>query len=360
MLVLVLLAPGLPVSAAPRPEQVNRGLVGIVAGRVDGTGSRIAADLADVLDDGATRRILPIAGKSPIQNVIDLQALRGVDLAILNADVLAHAREQRLLAGADSITYVARLYDAEFHLLARDDVQSVRDLAGRKVNLDAPQGGDAAVTGAQIFRLLGVTIEPTSYDPWTALEKLKSGEIAAVAMIEGKPAPRLLERRLPAGVHFVRIPPVPELLRAYQPAQLTASDYPGLVPPDAPVDTVAVGTVLAAARFAPGTERYRNLANFVDAFFTNLSKFQEAPRHPKWREINIAADLPGWRRFGPAEEWLKKNGGEGGAMADAELRRVFGSFVGQRTRLSGGSTPETQRTDELFEQFQRWQRTRGR
>jgi uncharacterized protein len=57
----------------------------------------------------------------------------------------------------------------------------------------------------------------------------------------------------------------------YAPARLTAADYPGLVPYNQPVDTVAVGTLFAVIEVQAGSDRYRNLANFVDAFFGGSS-----------------------------------------------------------------------------------------
>ena len=47
-----------------------------------------AEDIANVVDDGATRRFVPMVGKSSLQTVADLRLLRGVDVAIVEADVL--------------------------------------------------------------------------------------------------------------------------------------------------------------------------------------------------------------------------------------------------------------------------------
>src|SRR3954447_1864756 len=69
--------------------QANSGTVGVVSGGVDGTYIRIATDLAAVLDEGDQLRILPIAGKGSLQNVADILYLRGIDLGIVQSDVLA-------------------------------------------------------------------------------------------------------------------------------------------------------------------------------------------------------------------------------------------------------------------------------
>jgi len=136
---------------------------------------------------------------------------------------------------------------------------------------------------------------------------LRKGEIAGVAFVAGKPAPLFQGLDGKDGLHLLSIPLNPAITAAFIPTRLTAQDYPGLVPPGQPVDTVAVGTVLVAANFPVLSERYRNLANFVDAFFTRFSSLTEPGHHPKWREVNLAAELPGWVRFAPAEQWLQRN-----------------------------------------------------
>ena len=76
--------------------QANSGTVGVIAGGVDGTYIRIAADLAAVLDDGVRLRVIPIIGKGSLQNLSDIMFLRGIDIGIVQSDVLAFAQRQRL------------------------------------------------------------------------------------------------------------------------------------------------------------------------------------------------------------------------------------------------------------------------
>jgi uncharacterized protein len=56
----------------------------------------------------------------------------------------------------------------------------------------------------------------------------------------------------------------------------------------------------------PGSERYRKVARFTDAFFGKFQQFLQPPRHPKWQEVNLAATVPGWKRFPAAQEWLQR------------------------------------------------------
>jgi hypothetical protein len=98
--------------AAPLAEVgvVNRGVVELETARAAGISVRIAEDLAKVIDDGATRRVLPVIGKGTLQNITDLKLLRGIDMAIVQTDVLDYARQQNLFPGIENwATYITKL-----------------------------------------------------------------------------------------------------------------------------------------------------------------------------------------------------------------------------------------------------------
>src|ERR1700732_4795807 len=138
-LILPIARPALAKKAAPLAEVgvVNRGVVELETARAAGISVQIAEDLANVVDDGATRRVLPVIGKGTLQNITDLKLLRGIDMAIVQTDVLDYARQQNLFPGIESwATYITKLYNEEFHLLARQDITSVANLANQKVNVD--------------------------------------------------------------------------------------------------------------------------------------------------------------------------------------------------------------------------------
>jgi len=114
--------------------------------------------------------------------------------------------------------------------------------------------------------------------------------------------------------------------------------------------------VLAAANLQVGSERYRNLANFVDAFFTGFQSLLEPGHHPKWREVNIMAELPGWRRFPPAEQWLQRNAPVAAVPNLQDLKTIFSRFVDERQQATGGLPMTQQEKDQLFGQFEAWQK----
>src|SRR5690242_17007144 len=163
-------------AAKPPPPTI----IGVVTSDQSGTYLRIAADMGKVLDNPTTGlRILPIAGDGSIQNITDLLYLKGVDLAIVQSDVLAYIKDHRIHGGvSDRVSYITRLYNEEFHLVARDKFRSVADLSGKRVNF-GPDGSGSYLTATTVFKALGVEVVPQTFDTETALEKLKNGEIDA-------------------------------------------------------------------------------------------------------------------------------------------------------------------------------------
>src|SRR5215472_13903959 len=140
-------------AAPPDITVVNRGVVELQTGRAAGISVSIAEDLANLVDDGATRRVLPVVGKGSLQNITDLKLLRGIDMAILQADVLDYAKQQNVFPGLEGwVTYITKLYNEEFHLLARREVKSVAELVNQKVNVDL-RGAGTAITAGRLFDL---------------------------------------------------------------------------------------------------------------------------------------------------------------------------------------------------------------
>ncbi len=293
-----------PSADAMAVAQANAGTVGIISGEVDGTDARVAADLAAVLDDGDQLRVLAVIGKGSVQNIADVMYLDSVDIGIVQSDTWAYAKDQQLFPGmAGHVEYIAKLYDEEVHVLARGDMTSVESLAGQEVNVDV-RGSGTAITASILLSRLGITVKPTYADQDAALEMLKRGAIAALVYVSGKPTRLFSDLGPESGLHFLPIPPAATLDGIYAPSQLNHADYSSLIPDGTVVPTVSVSAVMAVHAWQPGTERYDKVVRFVDAFFSKFPQFLQPQRHLKWREVDLTAQVPGWTRFAPAEEWL--------------------------------------------------------
>jgi uncharacterized protein len=289
-------------------ERVNAGLVGFISEGMDGSDLAEATELAASLDGIRDLRILPIAGKGAFQNVTDVVFARGIDIGIIQSDVLAALKRNPPFPHVESfLQYITRLYDEEVHVLAAKGVNSTTDLASKKVNFGL-SGSGTDMTASVIFERLGIKVDVTNFSQSVALEKLRRGEIAAMVYVAGKPSRLLGEIRPDEGLHFLPVAATTDLSESYTRTSLTAEDYPELIEAQRPVATVAVSCVLVAYNWPAGTERYRRVAHFVRAFFDRHRDLQTPQHHPKWRDIDIPAAVPGWTRFAPAEQWIRKAG----------------------------------------------------
>jgi hypothetical protein len=117
------------------------------------------------------------------------------------------------------------------------------------------------------------------------------------------------------------------------------------------VPTVASGIVLAVYNWPVGSERYVRLANFVQRFFDNIDKFQNSARHPKWTEINLAAEVPKWIRFKPAQDWLDAN--IRAKATPVSMQTAFERFIEDYGKKSARKITKTER-DALFNDFRTW------
>jgi TRAP transporter TAXI family solute receptor len=344
---------------AEQSTAVNKGVVELETTGSDGISVRIAEDLARLIDDGATRRVLPVVGKGSLQNITDLKYLRGVDMAIVQADVLDYAKGQRLFPGIESITYITKLYNEEFHLLARSDIKNVADLGGQKVNVDL-LGSGTAITATRLFDQLKLQITATHDSPQVALDKLRQGEIAAIAFVAGKPSPFFAGLKGDDGLHLIPVPFDSAGNTPYAPTRLTAADYPGLVRPDHPIDTVAIGSILTTADLRLVPERYNNVAKFVEVFFSGFQLLLTPGNHPKWNEVNLATEVPGWRRYDPAAQWLQRNARIADIQDPDQLRAVFSRFIDERRQGTGAAPMADTEKNALFQQFKSWKAGQGR
>jgi TRAP-type uncharacterized transport system substrate-binding protein len=347
-----------PVAESGREAErarTDQTVVTIMAGASGSTDLAIAADLADVLDDGNQLRVLPIVGKGAMQNVKDVMFLRGVDMGITQANVLKHfASTGELGANVENeIVYVAKLFNEEVHVLARREVGDIEALAGKRVNLGV-EGSGGAITGRLLFEALGIGIEPLHLADTDAIAKLSSGEIDAAVIIAGKPASIAAKLRDTDGLRLLAVPYPKTLEDSYYPASLSHDDYPELIAEGLGVDTVSVCAVLISFNWPQGGARYRRVAKFVDAFFGSFDAFLQAPRHPKWREVNFAATLENWRRSPAAEAWIDA----ARTKPETASRQSFDSFLADKAKDRGAPVSSEERA-ELFRAFLEWSKNRN-
>ncbi|EIM26972.1 TRAP transporter solute receptor, TAXI family [Microvirga lotononidis] len=331
------------------PSRANAGTLGVISGGADGTYIRIAADLANVLD-GEDLRVLPMIGRGSLQNLRDIMFLRGVDIGIVQMDAREQLKAENLQNDAvRRLRFITRLYNEEVHIIADREITDIRQLDGKKVNIDKA-GSGTNLTSRLIFDKLGIKPDMTTFDQASSYAKLKSGEIQAAVYVAGRPVRAIAEFQTDGRFHLLSIPFEGEIAESYFPARLANADYPQLVDKDNSVETLAVGSLLAVFNWPENSDRYKRVKRFVDAFFSRFDEFLQPGRHPKWKEVNLAADVPGWERVKPAQDWLDR---AAAASKPSPEGKSFESFMKSR-----GIDVSAEQREVLFREFLAWQSDR--
>jgi TRAP-type uncharacterized transport system substrate-binding protein len=281
-----------------------------------------------------------------VQSVADILFLQGVDLGIVRSDTLDYLERKGFAKDLKKqFTYVTKLYNEEMHVIASKSIRNLRDLDGKTISVDLPNGG-TFVTALTVFERLGMKPKVVYIEQRIAMEKLKAGEIDAVIVCGGKPYKSVSSFK-DDRFHLVTVNYETPLQSDYLPASLSAKDYPNLISGEERVDTIAVPAVLAAYNWGPNTERYRKLGLFVDAFFTKFPKFQNPPFHPKWKEVSLSAPLADWQRLPVAKQWLDRHG------VESVARIRFDEFLKQSPPTANLQSDADK--EALFKQFQAWE-----
>lgn len=327
-------------------DRVNNWSIGLAAGRTEGAPLQFAAELARVLDDGDNMRLIPMVTRGPFDNIYDLLYLRGVDAAIVYGDVLDHFKSKpEFGASVKRINYLMSLFPSEVHIFVRPEINSLKDLEGKVVNFNT-QGTAAAFSGPIIFGQLGINVKETFIPHATAMEKMRAGnEVAATFWVSSKPLAPFLKGKFPPGFKFLPIE-YTDKLEYYTPAYLESADYPALIPEGARVATISVPAVLAVADTPGDTAKKLRISRFVDYLFERFERLQKEPGyHEKWKDVNLAATVPGWKRYPVLQE---------------KLDRIAAQRPDPARSASKGVPTSAAEQEKLFQQFLEWHRKQAK
>lgn len=320
----------------------------MAAGQLEGAPIRFATDIERVVDDGDNLHVLPIVTRGPAENVEALLYLRGVDVAIINSDALQQFRA--LVPDIQKrITYILSLFPSELHIFVRPEIRSLSDLKGHKVNFNTP-GTAAAYSGPLIFEKLRLDVDRTFIPHQVALEQMRTGQggMAGVVFITSKPIDAFARSRWEQGFHFLPVPQDDADL--YLPSALTSDDYPQLIPRGEEIQTIAIPTILAAYNWPRNADRYKRVARLTEYLFNRLDRLQAPGFHPKWKDVNLGARVPGLDRFPAAQEWLNR----------ATTPRVAADVPTSANRTATGRPDATPEERRLYLEFLEWRRRQGR
>lgn len=342
-------------------ERINSNTIAIVSGNINAAWLTIAYDLSAVLDRGNDFRVLPVIGRGGTQNVRDVRYLKGIDLGITVTPVLTRFRRTGELGNIDDkIVYITKLFNQEMHVLVRADsgITSLEQLRGKTVNF-SDAGSATQQSAREVFKRLNIEVKEVNTGQGDAHEAMKRGEMAGTILSNAMPSPAIARLRPADGFRLIPVPYSTEFHEDYYPTTISHETYPNLIPKGQSIDTIAYGSMIVAYNWPKNTDRHRRVSQFVDAFFSQFSEFQKPPRHPKWREVNLAANIPGWHRFDAAEEWLARNRAQQQAAVGSQ--QDFDRFLAARPATPGKITDMTSVDRErLFQEFVKWSQAKNR
>ena len=260
--------------------------------------TRALTELSTVLDKSGKVRLLPIMAQGGEANVRDLLRFRGADLAVVNSDVLAAASVQKAYPEAPrKLRAITRLHSQKIFLLARPEIASLDQLAGKKVAVIGPQT-TSQLTATTVFGLLKLKVELVHVDEGVDLGPPPDAQ--AVFVLEDE-ARRLLPVMVPAAEYrLLSVPSTPDIAKFYSAAVIEPADG-GEFAAGAAVPTIAVDTILASFDWVPAQPRFADVATFIDRLFAALPELRRAYPSSIWDEANPLTDVPGWRRYDYAE-----------------------------------------------------------
>lgn len=287
--------PAQKVARAAAPIERN-----IMTGGPKGTYIQIGRDLAAIAGEcGQELQVRESAGS--LENLVAVKNRLFTQFGIVQSDVLEYVRtysevDADLRRALWGVRIMFPLYDEEIHVLARRDIASLKDLAGRKVAIGAKDSG-TFLTAALVLDILRVSgAERLAISSGDALPKLLKGEIDALFYVAGAPAALFADKSIDgAQFHLLDIKDAP-LLATYAPSEIEGGAYP--FQPD-PVSTIAVKAVLMTYDYQTAKSDYhrdncRAAADLSSLMLANLDRLRDSG-HPKWKEIDLAAVPPGWK-----------------------------------------------------------------
>ena len=298
--------PARPVRRAARPVVAAEPSVTIMTEALPATAGSdedLVGRLARGYASAGLPRVLPMRGLGPIANMRDLLHMRGIDMAVVNADILAYARLTGELPGAaERLSVVLKLYDKSVYIVAGGAIATFADLTGRRVVVPG-KDSDSTVTATTLFRTLNMSAEIAGLPLEGAIAELASGKAAALLVTLEEDDATLAALPKDKGLHLLTVPQSPAIAGIWGRRPLKPGDAHGLEG-EAGGSALTVASVLATFNWRPSQFRYPPVLKFLGALPAVVADLRSKDPSEELREIDGRADVPGWTRYAPAKTML--------------------------------------------------------
>lgn len=286
--------------------------MGLVTGAKSGTYYLIGKDIADV----AKKEGINIQVRESGGSVDNLQKMattgENAALGIVQSDVISFLMRSTMPKSkmiAEKLRVVMPLFKEEVHLLARKEIASFDQLAGKRVVVGSA-GSGSMMTAVNLLSQLGVKPKRMfEVSPAEAIVAVLANRADAMIFVGGKPVPMFENlgklsgnqdgnmSKLLQEVHFLALP-ASGAKGVYETARLSGADYP-YITQDVP--TLAVRSVLVGFDFTRKNTAYykarcAQLHELGRALSRALPELKNGSGHAKWSEVDMNQDVKLWKR----------------------------------------------------------------
>jgi len=275
--------------------------MGLVTGGEKGTYYQFGLDLQK-LDKQADITLAVYPSKGSIENVFAVYQRPGVQLGIVQSDVLAFISrlqtDPNLVKIAKKTRMVFPLYNEEVHVLGRRGIADFEDLAGKRVAIGR-DGSGTFLTARVLLQLSDVkpaAMVPIDTDE--ALAELKAGRIDAMFYVAGYPV-KLFKEGVTEADQLALVPITSKsILELYPASEIPANIYTW--------QTTKVTTVAAKAVLVSFDYRFRDcdaVGKFAQLMARRLDWLVQNG-HPKWKSVDLNYQLKGWEQYSCVKKYL--------------------------------------------------------
>ncbi len=281
--------------------QVNATEMGIVTGSKTGTYIQIGKNIASLVSRrGINLKVIPSSGS--LDNIADVFETRGVQLGIVQSDVLSFIRSQddsHLKKIARKIKMVFPLYNEEVHILANQSIDTLSDLDGKIVAV-GKSGSGTFLTAKVIFEISDIQAEEMVLIGGSdALNELADGEIDAMFYVAGYPV-KLFQEFQEEKFHLISITDK-SVYEYYVPSTIPANTYPFQ---EEAVSTVAVKAVLMTYNYR--RRQCKNVGKVGKIIYDNIDWLKQNG-HAKWQDVDLDYPLKQWEQYGCVQKAISSN-----------------------------------------------------
>ena len=233
---------------------VRQQRVRIAAGGRSGVYFKYGGALAGVIDNKTNSDVVVLSSGGSVENIRLLRENRA-ELAFVQNDIMTYAYDGAGIFSTDGafkdFSAVAGLYPEACQIVARSDIEDIRDLKGRRVSI-GDEGSGTELNAIQILSAHGMSeadIDADHLSFGASVTALREGKIDAFFCTAGVPTPAVSELAASGEIRILGIgaahaKSIIDSYPYYSRHTIVAGAYPGL---NATVETVAVRAALVAS-----------------------------------------------------------------------------------------------------------------